>query len=95
MRALITGVTGQDGAYLAQLLTRLGYEVFGAYRRSAQPNTWRLDYLDTEVEMVPFELGEYENIKRTIDKVKPDMHFKDWFFTVKNNFDIDIEELLK
>jgi GDPmannose 4,6-dehydratase len=72
MKALITGVTGQDGAYLAQLLTAKGYEVFGAYRRSAQPSLWRLDYLDTEVEMVPFELGEYENVKRTIDKIKPD-----------------------
>lgn len=72
MRALITGITGQDGAYLAQLLTRKGYEVFGAYRRSAQPSTWRLDQLDTEVELVPFELGEYENVKRTIFDIKPD-----------------------
>jgi GDPmannose 4,6-dehydratase len=70
-RALITGVTGQDGAYLAQYLTSQGYEVFGAYRRSAQPNTWRLEYLDTEVQFVPFELLEYENVKRTIDKIKP------------------------
>jgi len=72
MRALVTGITGQDGAYLAQLLIQKGYEVYGAYRRSAQPNTERLERLGVEVEMVPFELGEYENIKRTIDKVKPD-----------------------
>ncbi len=71
-RALITGVTGQDGAYLAQLLTEKGYEVFGAFRRNAQPNTWRLDALDTEVHLVPMDLLEYENVKRTIDKVKPD-----------------------
>lgn len=70
-RALITGVTGQDGAYLAQYLNSQGYEVFGAYRRSAQPNTWRLEYLDTEVQFVPFELLEYENVRRTIDKIKP------------------------
>jgi len=70
-RALITGVTGQDGAYLAQYLNSQGYEVFGAYRRSAQPNTWRLEYLDTDVQFIPFELLEYENIKRTIDKIKP------------------------
>lgn len=71
-RALITGITGQDGAYLARFLTDQGYEVFGAYRRSARPDTTRLDYLDVQVEMVPFELGEYENVKRTIDKVNPD-----------------------
>ena len=72
MRALITGVTGQDGAYLSRLLLSQGYEVFGAYRRSSQPNLSRLERLDVEVEMVPFELGEYENVKRTIDKIKPD-----------------------
>ena len=72
MRALITGVCGQDGAYLSQLLQKQGYEVFGAYRRSAQPNQDRLERLGVEVEMVPFELGEYENIRRTIKKVKPD-----------------------
>ena len=72
MRALVTGVTGQDGAYLSQFLQKQGYEVFGAYRRSAQPNQERLERLGVEVEMVPFELGEYENVRRTIEKVKPD-----------------------
>ena len=71
-RALVTGITGQDGAYLTKLLNDKGYEVFGAYRRSAQPNTWRLDYLGAEAEFVPFDLLEYENVKRTIDKIKPD-----------------------
>lgn len=72
MRALITGSTGQDGAYLSQLLLGKGYEVFGAYRRSATPNIQRLEKLGIEIEMVPFELGEYENVRRTIQKVKPD-----------------------
>jgi GDPmannose 4,6-dehydratase len=73
-RALITGITGQDGAYLADLLLDLGYEVFGAYRRSSGDNLWRLRKLGIqgEIEYVPFDLLEYENIKRTIDKVKPD-----------------------
>lgn len=44
-RALITGITGQDGAYLAELLLNKGYEVFGTYRRSSSPNFWRLQYL--------------------------------------------------
>ena len=71
-RALVTGITGQDGAYLAQLLNEKGYEVFGAYRRSAQPNTWRLEKLDTDVHLVPMDLLEYENVRRTIKKIKPD-----------------------
>ena len=71
-RALITGVTGQDGAYLARFLQEKGYEVFGGVRRNAQPNTWRLEKLGVEVDLLPLDLLEYENVKRTIDKVKPD-----------------------
>ena len=44
--ALITGITGQDGAYLAKFLLGKGYEVFGTYRRISSPNFWRLQYLD-------------------------------------------------
>ena len=43
--ALITGVTGQDGAYLAQLLLEKGYTVYGAYRRTSSVNFWRIDEL--------------------------------------------------
>ena len=71
-RALITGITGQDGAYLTRLLNDKGYEVFGGARRSAQPNTWRLDYLGAKAELVPFDLLEYEGVKRAIDWIKPD-----------------------
>jgi len=71
LRALITGITGQDGAYLARLLQKKGYEVFGGYRRGASPRTDRLERLGVSCEMVPIELGEYENIKRTIDRVRP------------------------
>lgn len=45
-RALITGITGQDGAYLAKLLLDKGYEVFGTFRRLSTPNFWRLQSLD-------------------------------------------------
>lgn len=44
-RALITGITGQDGAYLSKLLIEKGYEVYGTYRRSSSPNFWRLQYV--------------------------------------------------
>ena len=58
-RALITGVTGQDGAYLAQLLLGKGYEVYGTFRRSSSPNFWRLHVLDiaTDIQLVPIDLS--------------------------------------
>lgn len=72
--AIVTGVLGQDGAYLAKLLLDEGYKVYGAYRRSASANTWRLRRLGIErdVEMVPLELLEYSNIQRCIGRIKPD-----------------------
>jgi len=45
-KALITGITGQDGAYLAKFLLDKGYKVYGTYRRLSTPNFWRLQYLD-------------------------------------------------
>jgi GDPmannose 4,6-dehydratase len=72
--ALITGITGQDGAYLAQLLLDKGYKVFGAYRRSASANLWRLDELGItdRVKLVAFDLLEYSNVQRVLEKVQPD-----------------------
>jgi len=72
--ALITGITGQDGAYLSKLLLDKGYKVFGAYRRTASLNLWRMEELGIakEVKLVPIDLLEYSNIQRTLDKVKPD-----------------------
>ena len=66
MRALITGVTGQDGHYLAKHLLGLGYRVFGGYRRSSS------SVVLPSVEPVPLELLEYESIKRAVERVKPD-----------------------
>jgi GDPmannose 4,6-dehydratase len=73
-RALITGITGQDGAYLAQLLLEKGYEVFGAYRRSASGGVWRLDELGIadQVRLVSVDLLEFTNIMRVLEKVRPD-----------------------
>lgn len=44
--ALITGITGQDGAYLAKFLLNKGYDVYGTYRRISTPNFWRLQHLE-------------------------------------------------
>ena len=73
-RALVTGVTGQDGAYLAKLLLENGYEVYGAFRRTASTNLWRMAELGVEdqVKMVPFDLLEFTNILRVVDKIQPD-----------------------
>jgi len=73
-KALITGITGQDGAYLAKLLLEKGYEVWGAYRRSSSLNLWRLEELGVrdDVRLIPLDLLEYSNIMRALEKVRPD-----------------------
>ena len=72
--ALITGVSGQDGAYLAKLLLGKGYRVVGATRRSASSSFARLDYLGIAGEVEPYgcELLELSNIVHMIERVKPD-----------------------
>ena len=71
--ALITGVSGQDGAYLSKLLLKKGYRVIGGERRSASGSLWRLKDLNIEndVEITDFELSEFTNIYRTIEKYRP------------------------
>lgn len=56
-KALITGISGQDGAYLAQHLLNNGYKVFGGERRNASSTLWRLDALNilNDVEIIDFE----------------------------------------
>lgn len=72
--ALITGISGQDGAYLARLLVDKGYKVYGAQRRGAGMSTGRLAELDVldSIELVPIELLEYSNLRRVIDETQPD-----------------------
>ena len=52
-RALITGITGQDGSYLAELLLEKGYKVFGVCRRLSAPNVWRIEHLLDRVTLLP------------------------------------------
>lgn len=73
--ALVTGVTGQDGAYLSRFLLDKGYRVYGAFRRGASLNLWRLNELgisEEDIEFIPFELLEYANVRRAIEKIAPD-----------------------
>ena len=73
-KALITGITGQDGAYLTKLLLEKGYEVYGGFRRTAGLNISGLKYLgvDDKVKYLPLELLEFTNIYRAIEKIQPD-----------------------
>ncbi|RLG11869.1 GDP-mannose 4,6-dehydratase [Candidatus Pacearchaeota archaeon] len=73
-KALITGITGQDGAYLAKFLLEKGYEVYGCVRRTSDQSLSRLKYLGIEkdIKYVSLDLLEFTNIYRTIEKIKPD-----------------------
>ncbi|MFC2081661.1 GDP-mannose 4,6-dehydratase [Candidatus Bipolaricaulota bacterium] len=72
--AFVTGVSGQDGAYLSKLLLEKGYHVVGGERRTASGSLWRLASLGIErdVEIADLELAEFTNIYRTIERHKPD-----------------------
>ena len=70
-RALITGITGQDGSYLAELLLEKGYEVVGAVRRASAPNYWRIEHLLSRVRLAPADLLDQLSLLRLIDEVRP------------------------
>ncbi|OHD68957.1 MAG: GDP-mannose 4,6-dehydratase [Spirochaetes bacterium RBG_16_49_21] len=73
-KAFITGVTGQDGAYLSEFLLKKGYAVFGGYRRTSSPNFWRLEELNIldQVELMEVDILDTGNLIRVFDKVGPD-----------------------
>jgi len=73
-KALITGITGQDGSYLAELLCLLGYEVHGIVRRSSSFNTGRIDHLYKKglVKLWYGDLTDFASLVRIISEVKPD-----------------------
>jgi GDPmannose 4,6-dehydratase len=66
--ALITGITGQDGAYLAKFLLKKGYNVYGTFRRTSTPNFWRLSYLDIaqDVNYIPADLIDTTSLSEAI-----------------------------
>jgi GDPmannose 4,6-dehydratase len=102
--ALITGVTGQDGAYLSEFLLKKGYEVHGIKRRASSFNTRRIDHLyqDPHVEKKEFilhygDLADTSNLVRLIQQIKPDeiynlgaqSHVKVSFEVPENTADVD------
>ncbi len=75
-KAIVTGITGQDGAYLAQFLLGKGYEVYGAYRRTSSLNLWRIQFLNIEnhpnLHLIEFNLLDSANCIRVISQIQPD-----------------------
>ena len=73
-KALITGITGQDGAYLAKLLIDKGYSVFGTYRRVSTPNFWRLQCLNIidKITLIPADIADMASLLEAVKLSEPD-----------------------
>jgi GDPmannose 4,6-dehydratase len=70
-RAFVTGITGQDGSYLAELLLDKGYEVHGLVRRSSSFNTWRIDHIRDRIALHYGDLVDQYSLVRTLEAVQP------------------------
>jgi len=75
-KAIITGITGQDGAYLAELLLGKGYEVYGTYRRTSSVNFWRMEELGIDkhpnMHLIEYDLTDQSNSIRMVMDIQPD-----------------------
>jgi GDPmannose 4,6-dehydratase len=71
-KALITGITGQDGSYLAELLLEKGYEVHGLVRRSSSFNTWRIDHVRDRLVLHYGDLVDQNSLVRALEALEPD-----------------------
>lgn len=70
-RALITGITGQDGSYLAELLLEKGYEVYGIVRRLSTPNIARIEHLTDKINLVEGDLTDQSSLNSAMKRVEP------------------------
>ncbi|CAM3386675.1 GDP-mannose 4,6-dehydratase [Legionella longbeachae] len=75
MKAIVTGISGQDGAYLASFLLKKGYQVYGTYRRTASTNFWRIEELgiknNPNLQLVEHDLTDFGASIRLIDLIQP------------------------
>ena len=71
-RALITGITGQDGSYLAELLLEKGYKVFGVVRRLSTPNYSRIEHLRDKITLIDADLHDSMSLLHSVEKSEPD-----------------------
>jgi GDPmannose 4,6-dehydratase len=70
-KAFITGITGQDGSYLAEILLEKGYDVYGMMRRSSAPNYWRIQHIVDRIVLKPADLLDQLSLLRLVDEVRP------------------------
>ncbi len=70
--ALITGITGQDGSYLAEFLLEKGYKVFGLFRRSSTVNFERISHIQRDVEMISGDLLDQKSLTSALERAEPD-----------------------
>ncbi len=70
--ALITGITGQDGSYLAELLLEKGYEVYGLIRRLSTPNISRIEHIFDKINLVEGDLTDQSSLNNALKKIQPD-----------------------
>ncbi|HEX8780024.1 MAG TPA: GDP-mannose 4,6-dehydratase, partial [Nocardioides sp.] len=71
-KALVTGVTGQDGSYLAELLLEKGYEVVGVVRRTSHHSYERIEHLIDRLEIVAADLLDQHSLTQVIQQARPD-----------------------
>jgi GDPmannose 4,6-dehydratase len=71
-KALITGITGQDGSYLAELLLEKGYEVYGLVRRTSTVRYERLQHIQDRITLVPGDMSDQTSLMRAISSIAPD-----------------------
>jgi GDPmannose 4,6-dehydratase len=72
MKALLTGITGQDGSYLAELLLKKGYEVHGVVRRSSSPNMGRIEHIASELILHAGDMTDSGSLNNIVQSVQPD-----------------------
>lgn len=72
MRALITGITGQDGSYLAEFLLEKGYEVYGLTRRTSTPNYGRIEKIVNDIKLVSGDLLDQHSLTQAVKEVQPE-----------------------
>jgi GDPmannose 4,6-dehydratase len=71
-RALITGITGQDGSYLAELLLKKGYDVYGLVRRTSTVNTSRIEHILDKITLIPGDMGDQSSLIAAVRQSQPD-----------------------
>ncbi|MFL5404546.1 MAG: GDP-mannose 4,6-dehydratase, partial [Myxococcales bacterium] len=71
-KAFITGITGQDGSYLAEILLEKDYDVYGMIRRSSSFNTARIDHIFGELELVFGDLSDGSSLNQLVRRIRPD-----------------------